>query len=1122
MSYRSADEKYKPHLNGYRVNVDDSIRHHRRPLYPPADKSMIWGPRELEKIKRITFRPLVMAYNEPRFVFDYHTAGGLLGHLMFAMLDKVTDTGKWLHRFSDINIVYSDGVLTYEIKDDSYPDFVCVIDATAAADNTGMMVRLNVSGNQKGKVLLACYGGASAFYSRKDYSAPEYIYDPSHSSRDIVEYDAKGFDLFRKFYPDDVCMTEKYIVPKFLADYIARIRVDSQNFSKSTIGGYNDDPFIIYNSKEASDQGTGAAVMGILCRELDDFSGFMYIRAGMGCDKGKMSADLSDAWEASIKRNMSICGRLRIKTPNQALDNAISMLAFCLEGLWGDEAVLHGALSWRFGYLGWRSWYGLVCCGWTDRIKKCIENFTDLCLVKKGEDEGALSCLYEPEPFVYYNMNEVFTDQVRQYFEYTDDTELMNKIFPVLKSILKWEEKRLKPEAEELYESCLNTWVSDCHWYIKGQCAQASAYMLNAYNLLSYIAEKTGNENQMYSDKAEKILAAIQEVLWMEDEGVFAESRDTKGRGMLHPQPELATIYHTAEFGAASDIQIDQMLNWAYNNLRQENTYNGGKLYWSANWYPNNARSYTHSTYELAYAEELNFALANYLGARKDEAYKLMLGSLCGIYSGPTPGGLPCHAGVDGRQRRNDEFADAISMFARTVYEGLFGIRPKKPDGIIRLSPQFPDDWKSAHIRSEHISYTWSNVEGKIEILWETPNDTVISLDMPIFASQITSVISDNRQTEYEARPGVSCVWLSLKTNRQRSGSIHIKYIGYDPVKQSMSIEAADSQICLQTVGNGHLRFIDPQKVLYDARVEGEILTGRIKTKKKNAMIYTAGGTNNAPRFIPNHISIARNNEKACPVWDPSYFKNIDVSKWQLISLDEIYNASSPLEVLRNIAASAIPPKLPYSQIGFEYWKIHIERYCINGPYPPVDDALRSITGKDDILKTTEGILFRVPKYKNNIGIVTLIDQDQNKTALVYPKCLSFEVDFKGSELLLLITGITYPAQSHVPNLEITMMYADNIIIKHQLINPFDIADCWGTWHGRYHDTQANGFLNIGGRFGPAGSADVSDITKPVSVDTEAHIVRIPLRNETVLKKVAFEAAANDVIFGIIGATIRK
>ena len=91
------------------------------------------------------------------------------------------------------------------------------------------------------------------------------------------------------------------------------------------------------------------------------------------------------------------------------------------------------------------------------------------------------------------------------------------------------------------------------------------------------------------------------------------------------------------------------MLDWVDSHLRADATPGGGKLVWSSNWYPNRGRSYTHSTYEMAYGEELNLALTDYLVGRADEAYSILRATLCGIYNGPTPGGLSCHSYSDGR-----------------------------------------------------------------------------------------------------------------------------------------------------------------------------------------------------------------------------------------------------------------------------------------------------------------------------------------------------------------------------------------------------------------------------------------------------------------------------------------
>lgn len=121
-----------------------------------------------------------------------------------------------------------------------------------------------------------------------------------------------------------------------------------------------------------------------------------------------------------------------------------------------------------------------------------------------------------------------------------------------------------------------------------------------------------------------------------------------------------------------------------------------------------------------------------------------------------------------------------------------------------------------------------------------------------------------------------------------------------------------------------------------------------------------------------------------------------------------------------------------------------------------------------------------------------------------------------------MISGMTHPVQSHVVNLRIKLTYADGLMESHDLVNPFDIGDCWSTWCNLNFDTPANRFENIGGRTGPKGSTEVSDLSKPVAVDTLAHLLAFHLRDHIGLSTVEVEAIANDVVFGVMGTSILK
>src|SRR5512143_266699 len=105
-----------------------------------------------------------------------------------------------------------------------------------------------------------------------------------------------------------------------------------------------------------------------------------------------------------------------------------------------------------------------------------------------------------------------------------------------------------------------------------------------------------------------------------------------------------------------------------------------------------------------------------------------------------------------------------------------------------------------------------------------------------------------------------------------------------------------------------------------------------------------------------------------------------------------------------------------------------------------------------------------------------------------------------------MISGVTWPMQSHVINLRVLLRYRNGATETRDLVNPMDIGDCWDTWLGWWHDTPANGFENLGGRFGPAGSNEVPDMTQAIEVDTEAHLLAIPLVPGQVLESVTMEA----------------
>jgi hypothetical protein len=1105
---RITDDPTKPCLKpGEAIGVAVDPRVHRRALFPPADRTLVWTKEALAKRERTAFRSLIIAGNEPRFVFDLDIDGGISSHLLLGLR---VDQGpsKWLHQFNDIDVRYVDGRMEYVLQDASFPGITVRLTLLPLAESVGLLMKFRVEGATQPGELVWVYGGASNFNKDRDHAdCYEYRYSPEQCNDNMVRWEKGRFAILRGGVAvvrggGSLSEGTGFGDPKAVLESPAAVCASAQWCSAT----------------DAAEEAKRVALQEVRVGK-EPVEG--WIVAGRGGNIEECLADPQKAEQAARARNRSIADRIVVQSPDPYLNQAMPMLAFSTEGIWGDVAFLHGGWSWRLPYLGWRGWYGPMCYGWTDRVKHSIEQHSTLGLIREGPDQGALGHMLEQPGALGYNMNEVFLDQARQYFDYTDDVELMRKIFPVLKGIVEWEARRLQPTSVPLYESSLNTWISDSHWYIRGQCTTASAYMLGAYRFLAEVAEALGEDPAPYRNRSQEIRNAMQQNLWQPRRGVFAEYLDTLGAKQLHPEPELATIYHSAEFQAVEPLQVYEMLHWADNHLRCESTAGGGRAYWNSNWYPNSGRSYTHSTYDLAYAEQLNLAMAHFQIGRADEGYALLRGAICGIYNGCTPGvldcegsapgGLSCQMCVDGRQRRNSEFADAVSMWGRAVVEGMYGIRPKRSRGIVELAPQFPNTWAEASIQSPRFAYRWTRQAGKIVVEWESPVATAVELRLPLQAKSVEEAAVDGKATDYRLEPGVGLTWLSLTTSSAVRGEISVSYVPAEIIAPQPVTWKEGDRAELKLADFSASSILDPQSVLDDVRIEDAVLQGTVAGEPGMHVLFFRSGTEACPFWLPLTARIESRQPAPKKTWSPPVVKANDPTAWTMIDLTKAFNASVT-EVLSIVAQASQPQPPPALDVNRQYWKDHITTRL--DPKGLSDAAWRQKIDSKGVGWTHDGIPFMSSQKGKNIAVVT--------RAGGFPEKIEIPFNATGKELYLMLTGITFPAQSHVVNVRVTLDYADEPHQQADLVNPFDIGDCWGTWLGRYHDTAANGFENLGGRIGPPGSSAAGDLSRPISVDTEAHLVKIPLRQGVDLRSLSIEAVANDAIFGLMGASVLK
>jgi hypothetical protein len=303
---------------------------------------------------------------------------------------------------------------------------------------------------------------------------------------------------------------------------------------------------------------------------------------------------------------------------------------------------------------------------------------------------------------------------------------------------------------------------------------------------------------------------------------------------------------------------------------------------------------------------------------------------------------------------------------------------------------------------------------------------------------------------------------------------------------------------------------------LKDAAVRDGKIAGAANKPGDAVVFGIASDAEQSPVVVPFRMNIAPANPvPPKPVWTPPCDPAAhDIAQWTPVDINGAFN-STILDALEKVYKDATRPPANDSQVGFDYWRSHLspvhhgERVQM-----PSDAAWRAKVGPDGVAWTADGIPFKTVAQGNNIGVVT--------RAGGFSESLEFKVLASGKTLYLMLSGMSFPVQSHMPHLRVTLNYSDKTTNATTLTSPADIGDCWSTWCNRWHDTAANGFENLGGRSGPAGSVEVKDMTQPVAVDTEAHLVAITVAPGKTIQTIRIEAVANDIIFGVMGATLKK
>lgn len=1031
--------------------------------------------------------------DKPEFVFYLPGRGGNL------RLGLAGPSGaRWLQEAARITTRYRPGELLYEVRDPLLGHGVLRIEAVAYAATEGLALRIEGVDLPPGLELIWAFGGITGQRGVRDGDigtekvpiSEWFQFKPSFAETNRVAVSDDGFRLS---------------APQAT---IIGAASSHARYQRGEASAWNDLPRLLAGG--AAEQGAVAIGRSDLTSDTplilslqrvdagvaDDLADYKAVRADRPEDKAAPAsrppafarAELAARFEEARRHFQALRDQVRIETPDPYINAAMAALNVGAEATWDgpQQAVMHGAVAWRTKLLGWRGPYWLDALGRADRADRHFrdwakgQNVSPIPDAIPPADEDANLARAEKALHSngdlsnsHYDMNTVYIDALFRHLTWSGDLKLARDLWPTIARHLAWERRLFRrefgPRKLPLYEAYAQIWASDHLSYNGGGATHSSAYLAYHNRMAARVARLIGEDPAPYDREADAIQEAMRSLLWMPDIGAFAEYKDLMGEQRLHPAFALWTYYHAIDSEVVSPADAWRMSD-ALERLPRIPIKGPGVpddaaygLYATTDWMP-----YAWSINNVATQENLHAALALWEAGRSDEAFRLTKsGLLTSMFMGVSPGNMGTLAWPDVYRRESQrDFADSAGVTARTLVEGLFGLRPDALAGRLTIRPGFPASWRHASITHPVFAYEFKR-QGDEDHWTLTPRDgrfktVVLRLRAPREA--VASVVIN----------GVKAGWRSA-ADAVGGPAIEITAPGDKPVEAVVrwSGAAVDSSA------------IGPAR--------------RFQRVSRNGLTWLAPIAGPAP-------------VKAPPMSAPTTVTG------RMDPVAVTFNDRVTAIYAKNKYRSPRPrgPSLSVPAQGLGGWAGHVNQMAV------IDDTgLRRVAARQGGQFTTpSGVVFRTPGAADapNIVFTSLWDN--------YPRQDVIPLSGKASRVHLLMAGSTNPMQSRFDNGEVVVTYQDGTIDRLALRNP----DTWWPIEEDYFlddyqfrvDTPpptrvdlATGQVRVldpvtfkgQGREIPGGAATVLSL----ALDP-----RKPLRDLTV------RATANEVVIGLMAVTLER
>jgi len=1013
------------------------------------------------------------------------------------------DRAYWLHESAERISRYRPGRMEWEIRDPAFEGLTINLEVIPLQGADGFSAKLKHQGATFGDRLIWSFGGATPCHNVPN------AFDPVVLDQHSNDFNRISPVLSKCFLPAD-CAGNRIRIEsgRFLLTppgepiHTVAGRCTAGTLRIADAAGWANPSDLAANSANEF-----PIVCGLI--DLKDTHAIEWIvEAFSATPDFAVNVDVpQEAFNRAAARVEKIAARIVLETPEPRLDTGVAAACYAMNSVYYPPVYVHGAMAWNVPFPGWRSMYGATAFGWHDNVKAEAHHY----IASQNCETTARSAHADPEKLLcieagdsrfhgrgritrdahMYNFQTQFFDQLIHAWRWTGDAELEALLREALALHLEWARECFDPDDDGLYESYINSWPTDSVWYNGGGSAEESSYAYAGHRAAAEMARRAGDERSAteHESRLHKIRQALMAELWLPSKGYVAQYKEQGGLQRIHEDSWLCSIFLPIESGLLKPQEAIQALHYTEWGLERVKMPYGGTRCWTSNWVPS-----MWSVRELFPGDNYALALAYFHTGLAAEGWDILKGNfLESMYYGVVPGALACANG-------GTDFSDVLSMFCRTVVEGLFGYRPDYPNGIVHLAPQFPPSWDHASITTPDISIRFREAKEVQQWTITIQKPSRLSLRLPVRAKEIKSVEVDGHAAQWTTEAGFGCTVLCMDTAVCTSAEVAIKLAGcIASHSESLQLEVEVGKPVVLDTGSDPVQEIqDPQGVLTDVRIE----KGRVIAK---------AGHNSGHHLVVAHVLVGK-----LPQW--RVFK-IQVKDARIAALDAAR------------IVSKVPPNTSWdcrdlrAQLNGDIRTIYQQKYLSPRPAtcsvrigsdgyspwtfpfwgmkaPTIDLAnVPQFLDTHGTLQTPQGVPFTWPGEDRNIAFVSLWDN--------WPREVSFPVGQQGEAIWFLLCGTTNPMQCRIANARLRLSYADGITEDVDIIPPLNFWTLCPLGI-RDYEYQRDGFAL------PATPPPLVQLGN----NCRGVLLNARLRQGVELKQVTLEALSQEIVIGVMAMSI--